>query len=119
MPPAGIPFTGAELVEAAMKATGTVGQPRELGKRLHMDPYNAQQRITRWLKGENDPDFEGTLLLLEAAGWLHVDAATNRPTRAEDAVEAKQLLQEVRRALVDLAQRISPAEETQRRSAHG
>lgn len=57
-----------ELVRAVMDQLKASG-PTELAVKLDL-PHAGPKRIGRWLKGANEPDFEGTIALLLAAGWI-------------------------------------------------
>ena len=46
----------------------------EFARKINLTSYEAPKRVRRWADGENDPDFEGTMLILEAVGWLSMDA---------------------------------------------
>lgn len=82
--------TGVELVRAAMKATGA-STSTQLAKALDLRGYSAPRNVKRWLEGVNDPDFESTLQLLDAAGWLTIGGSSNAnpgPALDRDAVAA-------------------------------
>lgn len=62
-----------ELVELAMRRLGidqNEDQNAELARHLGLTGYNAPQKVRRWRKGDNEPDYKATLLLLKAAGLL-------------------------------------------------
>jgi hypothetical protein len=81
-----MPIEAPELVRAAMTATGTA-TPTQLARALRMPSYSAPRNISRWLESVSKPDYDSTLLLLQAAGYLTIPAA--RPAAAEAAGEAR------------------------------
>jgi len=76
----------AVFVRAVMRQLGCDG-PTDLANRLSLG-VNSPRRIKRWLDGENEPDYEATMLMLEAAGWLNMaadaqEAAASSPDHLE------------------------------------
>jgi len=58
------------FVRAVMSEVGARG-PTELARCARFDPYtDFRRKIQTWLAGENQPNFESTMRLLSAAGWL-------------------------------------------------
>lgn len=45
--------------------------PTQFAQRLDLGQWGAQ-KVKRWLEGENEPEYEATIALLELAGWLNV-----------------------------------------------
>ena len=84
-----------------MKKADVTG-PAQLAKKLGLEGYYAPKRVSRWLDGSNEPDYESTIKLLHLAGWLNVRLIG--PATAE-AAEAEQ---EARRRLT---RRLSPPQE--------
>lgn len=73
-------------VSAALK----VETPTELAKAIKLGGYNAPQRARRWMDGDHAPDYEGTMLMLEATGWLQI--AESSPTRRVRALDERELV---------------------------
>jgi hypothetical protein len=89
-----VTVSAQELVELAMVRTGAVGYTdlaRKLGLGVHGD-----QRVRRWLEGENEPDYVATMALLGVIGALNEDALKPRPK--EHVRRAEGLRQQARRA---------------------
>lgn len=84
-----------DLVRFVMQKTG-LEKPSEIAKMLGLTSYSSPQRVTRWIAGENEPDFDATLALLAAAGWLNEEAlrAGLQAQRAEDAKASAQEAEE-------------------------
>lgn len=53
-------------------ASGT-DSPTKLSDELKLSGRHAPQRVTRWRRGENEPDFEATIAVLSYLGWLKED----------------------------------------------
>lgn len=49
--------------------------PTDLARAIKLPGYNAPQRVRRWMEGDNAPDYEGVMLMLEATGWFRLGAA--------------------------------------------
>ena len=75
--------TAPELVAAAMEKQKIAG-PTALARLMGAGPWSAQ-KVTRWIGGENEPNYEATVTLLGLAGWLKVPAAFTPSARALDA----------------------------------
>lgn len=108
-----MPLTAQELVTLVMQLTGAT-TPTELAREIGMQGYSAPQRVKRWLDGTNEPDFEGTLLLLDAAGLLATE--TSPRERQQNGNREEELLEEIRavdRKLdqLDIAGRLTSIEE--------
>lgn len=67
-----MPLPAPELVRRVMEVLGCSG-PTELARALDLDVHG-YSRIYRWLHGENEPDYEATMLMLEKTGWLNLEA---------------------------------------------
>ena len=67
------------LVRLVMKTLGTKG-PTALARELGMTDYGAPRKIGDWLDGKYAPNYEATMLMLNRAGFLNLDA--NTPRRA-------------------------------------
>jgi len=79
------------LVAEALKSES----PTDLAKAIKLGGYNAPQRVRRWMDGDHAPDYEGTMLMLEAAGMLNLE----HPSPSEPPAGGRdddQLLAEVR-----------------------
>jgi hypothetical protein len=63
---------GDQFVRAVMRKLGARG-PKDLARKAQLDPWYVDKRIRNWLQGRNEPNFEATILLLQAAGWLDED----------------------------------------------
>lgn len=92
------------LVMERMKVE-TAGQ---VAAGLGLRGYGAPKKVSRWLSGENEPDYEATLLLLRAAGLLRekptkLTAVSQRP----DLEEAVVAVGDASAALADEASRIA------------
>src|SRR4051812_19249298 len=61
-----------EFVRLVKERLG-VEQPSEIARKLGLTDYGAPQRVRRWINGRNGPDYEGTMAMLQAAGWLSMD----------------------------------------------
>lgn len=64
----------------------------ELAMRLRLSGGSTSQRVKRWRIGLNEPDYESTILLLDAAGFLTPQARTSlglahREPQVEEALE--------------------------------
>ena len=92
-----------ELVRAAMAASGA-GTARALARELGLSGYESPKRVERWLRGENSPDFDMTIRLLQLAGLL----TESRLVKARAAAEAAQARAEATQA----RRRRSPRAET-------
>jgi len=58
-----------ELVRLAMKKLDCE-TPGELARKLGLSPYDSPKRVRRWLDGENEPDYEATMTILNRMGAL-------------------------------------------------
>ena len=67
-----------EFVKTAMTALGYDGNPGGFSEELGLGAHG-YQRVRRWLSGENEPDYEATVLIAEKCGWLHTDGAQPSP----------------------------------------
>lgn len=62
-----------KLVAAAVAKLGSENAA-ELAKAIGLPGLGkAEARARRWIQGRNEPDYEGTVRLLEYVGWLRVD----------------------------------------------
>lgn len=77
-----------ELVAGMIKSLGLTG-PTPLARKAGLS-FSGPDNIRRWLKGDHDPDFESTMALLSAAGWLKEEEiqAAVAAVRAEAAAAA-------------------------------
>lgn len=82
--------TAPELVTRAKERLG-VKTDTDLARALGLKDYAAPQRIRRWRLGQNEPDYEATLLLLEAAGLLNEEAAPHTAPLVIDSEMAAQM----------------------------
>lgn len=104
------------------KALG-VSTPTELAKAIKLEGYNSPQRVRRWMEGNNAPDYEGTMLMLEATGWLKIpkSRAAIRHGRALDERELVSAIDEITNVLVRLQRLVDeqdpPQREQRRRGA--
>lgn len=69
-----------------------------------------QSLVNRWINGERSPDYDGTMALLELAGWLNEDAVQASLPAAEAAAAAA-----VARRAGHLAEREEHAQDKRRR----
>jgi len=67
------------LVRLVMETLGTKG-PTALARELGMRDYGAPRKIGDWLDGKYAPNYEATMLMLNRAGFLNLQA--NTPRRA-------------------------------------
>lgn len=67
-------MTAIELVRLVATRRGidpdSKSAPAALARELGYTTYNAPGKVKRWLKGENEPDYSGTMDLLALAGML-------------------------------------------------
>lgn len=42
--------------------------------KFNLTADNPSRKVKNWLEGQNEPDYEATMAMLEAAGWLSPDA---------------------------------------------
>lgn len=68
-----------DLVELAMKRSGAKGNT-DLARMLDLG-IHGDQRVRRWRDGENEPDYEATMRLLELVGALRMESL-DRGSRA-------------------------------------
>jgi len=57
----------------------------KLATRLGFTAYSSPQRVRRWLSGENEPDYEATLQLLDIVGAINWEALEDRPPSLDEA----------------------------------
>lgn len=86
-----------ELGEVQKPGKGPAGP---LSKELGI----SYQRVYRWFQPGNEPDYEGTMLLLEKCGWLNIDA--DAPALAEPTADPLVELQGAVDATLALAEKI-------------
>ena len=78
----GMPTKGNELVRAVMEELGVEG-PTALARELGMTDYGAPRKIRDWLDGKFSPNYEATVLMLERAGLLDLEAGRRRRALAD------------------------------------
>lgn len=88
-----------------MEASGAT-TPTELARAIGMTGYSAPQRAKRWIDGSNEPDFEGTVLLLAAAGMLNIENPTLVVEGSSDAAVLREIRALDRRLDVDVLPRL-------------
>lgn len=66
-----MPLPAPEFVRRVMQALNCEG-PTDLVRILDLGPHG-YPRVHRWLSGQNEPDYEATMLMLEKAGWLSLN----------------------------------------------
>jgi hypothetical protein len=59
---------------AAVMAKLKCEKPRDLARKLGIDRTDGERKVSRWVNGENAPNFYMTLRLLDLAGWLKIGA---------------------------------------------
>lgn len=64
-------IAAADLVRLAMERL-ECDTPGELARKLDLKPYDSPKRVRRWLDGENEPDYEATMTILERMGALRL-----------------------------------------------
>jgi hypothetical protein len=94
-----------ELVRAAMASSG-VTKPAELATKLELTAYASPKRVSRWLTGDNKPDYDATIALLQLAGWLNEGRV-----REAQLAEARRLAEEAAGTTGALAEREQRARE--------
>lgn len=62
-------LTGQQLAKLALRKLGTP-TPTEFARRLGLEGDSRADRVTRWLKGTSDPNYEGTMAMLMAVEFL-------------------------------------------------
>ena len=87
---------GDKFVRAVMHEIGAAG-PTDLARKAAFDPYvDFKRKIGMWLRGRYQPNYEATMKMLRAAGWLNeeklaaaVEAIESaRRVRSESAIRA-------------------------------
>lgn len=58
-----------ELVQLAMVKLDCE-TPAQLARKIGLTEYGSPKRVSRWLSGENEPDYKATIALLDALGLL-------------------------------------------------
>lgn len=88
---------GQDLVALVIKRLGTNG-PTELARALKLGGMHDVQRVSRWMKSRNGPDYEGTIVLLDALGLLTENgrATLSLPDRPRE--DEAEVVREARRA---------------------
>lgn len=81
-----------ERLETRPTVPGRTGDA-DLAGRLGLAGGSTSQRVKRWRIGLNEPDYEGTVMLLDAAGFLTPEGRAflglaPRESRVEDALDA-------------------------------
>ncbi|MCY4086205.1 MAG: hypothetical protein OXG37_04790 [Actinomycetia bacterium] len=71
-----------ELVRLVMEELGVEG-PTALARELGMSDYGAPRKIRDWLDGKFSPNYEATVLMLERAGLLDLEAGRRRRALAD------------------------------------
>lgn len=105
-----------ELVTLAMEQLETTSD-QVLARALGLTGYSAPARVRRWRRGENEPNFDATMQLLEIVGLLR--EKPGRATRGAQARPAEEQLAELARTVTagfeeigkqlhDLQQRVPP-----------
>lgn len=64
-------LTGLEFVQAVMNRLGA-RTANDLAEAMKW-PRGKERLVAKWLAGTNDPNYETTIALLDAAGWLNWD----------------------------------------------
>jgi hypothetical protein len=63
------------LVEAARTKIREAGQdgPRALARAIGLTGQDEDKRVQNWVNGDTAPNYDGTMRLLQLAGWLNED----------------------------------------------
>lgn len=86
-------MTGQELTALAWRAVGSPEKPVEFARALGLEGDSRAQRVKRWRSGENEPDYEGTIKMLAAAGLLREEADLTAPPPANRLGRIEELLE--------------------------
>jgi hypothetical protein len=105
------------LAEAKLEVEGDAALARALG----LGDYNAPARVRRWRRGENEPDYKATLMLLGAAGLLRDEPGSTRSHVADAADREEELFRRLELAVVRIEQALAdrPATPGARPAARG
>lgn len=104
-------MTGQELATIAMERLGFT-KPSELAERLGLVPYSSPRRVTRWLEGSSEPDYEMTIALLDLVGAINWDVLGVSPPQALE--DARGLARKVRRRSREALRRAEEARDQPR-----
>lgn len=102
--------TPEEFIELVTSKLG-VTKPGDVARALGLTDYGAPQRVARWMKGRNGPNYEGTMLMLDAAGWLNITVDRAEEGGLDAAAAAAGEAESQAR---DLANRGAPARDTRK-----
>lgn len=97
------PLEAEELVKRAMTAL-KAKNASQFAVALGLTGRNEERRVRSWVDGKAKPNYEGTLLLLDAAGLLR-ETPTRKPRETTAGTELAELVAE----LVDLSGRLVAA----------
>lgn len=104
-------MTGEELIERVVKLTQASGDS-DLARKLGMPAgYSSPQKIRRWRLGENEPDYQATIALLDLVGAIRWEALT--PPGSAEGSSVEQLRAELDRTVAltrELERRLEAAE---------
>lgn len=70
-------IAASDLVRLAMDRLDCE-TPGELARKLDLTPYDSPKRVRRWLDGENEPDYEATMTILDRIGALALNGQLMR-----------------------------------------
>lgn len=70
-----------------------MSKPTDFANHLELGA-NGYRKVKRWLDADNDPDFESTIKMLEACGWLNMNA-NGQVAGASSAIPPEALLAEL------------------------
>jgi hypothetical protein len=108
--------TGKELAAAAWAALAPKTDA-DFARRLGLTGDYRSKRVRRWLDGTNEPDYEGTVTMLRAAGLLREEAvaavASSGPGRGSVEDGLLELKVQLAEGLRNLSERLAELE-TQR-----
>ena len=76
-----MPPQASTLIRLVMETLGVNGATA-LARELGMSDYGAPRKIGDWIEGRFAPNYEATMLMLERAGFLNLDANTPRQPAA-------------------------------------
>ena len=80
------------FVRAVMAKLGYTPQERAKFARamkFNLTADNPSRKVKNWLQGRNGPDYEATMAMLEATGWLSPDAEEYLRAAMEEATKAE------------------------------
>lgn len=76
----------------------------KLAEQLGLTKYSSPQRVRRWIAGENEPDYELTIKLLDLVGAIKWEALGPRAAREAEAVRKGREAADRARAATDRGQ---------------